>query len=453
MTQKQKLFGTDGIRGKANVYPMTPDTIMKIGKATAVYAKSRNLKQKHRIVIGKDTRLSGYMFENALTSGIVSMGVDVILVGPVPTPAIALLTKSLNCDAGIMLSASHNPAEDNGLKIFAEDGFKLNDEAEKKIEEMILSDSELEGVKSSEIGKASRIDDAKGRYVEYVKSTIKNESLQGLKIVLDCANGAAYSIAPNVFSELGAEVFVLHNKPDGRNINRECGALHPESMIKMVSKINADIGIALDGDSDRVVFADEKGNLVDGNKIIALCARYLKEKNKLRENTVVATKMANIGFDIAMEKEGISVIKTDVGDRYVLAEVRDRNLSLGGEPNGHILFYDYSNTDDGILVALQVLNMMKETNNTLSELTNFIKIYPEILVNIKVSEKKPFEKMPEVQKRIIESEKKLSSNGRIFVRYSGTENLARVLVEAETQDFAEKIANEIADEIKKEVGL
>lgn len=448
-----KLFGTDGIRGKANIYPMTPETIMKIGKATAVYAKSRNLKQKHRIVIGKDTRLSGYMFENALTSGIVSMGVDVILVGPVPTPAIALLTKSLNCDAGIMLSASHNPAEDNGLKIFAEDGFKLNNEAEKKIEEMILSDSELEGVKSSEIGKASRIDDAKGRYVEYVKSTIKNESLSGLKIVLDCANGAAYSIAPNVFSELGAEVFVLHNKPNGRNINKDCGALYPESMKEMVSKVNANIGIALDGDSDRVVFADEKGDLVDGNKIIALCAKYLKENNKLRENTVVATKMANIGFDIAMEKEGISVIKTDVGDRYVLAEVRNRNLSLGGEPNGHILFYDHSNTDDGILVALQILNMMKKTKHTLSELTNFIKIYPEILVNIKVSEKKPFEKMPEVQKRIAESEKKLSSHGRIFVRYSGTENLARVLVEAQTQELADKIANSIADEIKKEVGL
>ena len=451
-----KLFGTDGIRGTANQYPMTCEIVLRVGKSVARYFKEKNSRTAHRIVIGKDTRLSGYMIESALTSGIVSQGVDVLLVGPMPTPAIALLTKSLNCDAGIVLSASHNPASDNGIKIFSYDGFKLSDAVEDELEKLIFEDgaegSALAGVESPVIGKAYRVHDAKGRYIEYVKSTIGNESLAGLKIVLDCANGATYSIAPHVFSELGADVLAIHNKPSGLNINLECGALYPESMRRSVEKSGADIGISLDGDGDRVIFCDETGQIVDGNKILGIFATELKNEGKLAGDTVVATKMANTGFDAAMKNAGIKVVKTDVGDKYVLEAVRNGNYNLGGEPNGHLLFFDYTTTDDGILVALQLLKIMKKTGKKLSELASFMQIFPQILININVKEKKAFEEIPGVNEKVEKYSEKLGDKGRVFLRYSGTENIARVFIEGEHEDMIKKIAEDIASSIKSEIG-
>jgi len=448
----RKLFETDGIRGTANVYPMTPETALRVGKAVAYYFKKQNGGKRHFICIGKDTRLSGYMFETALTSGIVSMGVNVFLVGPMPTAAIAHLTKTMNCDAGIVLSASHNPAEDNGIKIFDSQGYKLNDEVEEEIEKLIFSEElKDDTVKGNAIGKAYRIDDARGRYIEFLKNTVELD-LEGLKIVVDCANGAAYRIAPYVFAELGAEVVEIGTEPDGLNINKGCGALHPELLQKAVREHKADLGIALDGDADRVIFCDERGELVDGNKILAVLALDLKKKNRLEGNTVVATVMANAGFLQAMDKAKIKVEKVPVGDRYIIEGVRKGNFSLGGEPNGHIIFPRYLTTDDGILAALQLLEVLKKSGKKLSELASCMEVFPEKLVNVIVKEKKPFEQMPAVQKKIIEAEKQLDGKGSVLVRYSGTENLARVHVQAQSEAEAERISQEIAEEIKKEIG-
>ena len=447
-----KLFGTDGIRGVANAYPMTPEVVLNVGKAVAYVFKEKCGKEKPKFVIGKDTRLSGYMLENALISGIVSVGADVLLVGPMPTPAIAHLTKSLNADAGIVLSASHNPAEDNGIKIFSEDGYKLPDNVEDEIEKHVLSGTvKTEHIKGGLIGKVHRIDDARGRYIEFAKASVNSMSLKGLKIVLDCANGAAYNTAPHILSELGAEVVVLNDKPDGLNINLDCGALHPEKMMEIVKKEKADIGIALDGDADRVIVCDEKGRNVDGDHIIAICAINMKENGTLKKNHVVVTIMANKGFDIAMEKKGIKAVKTKVGDRYVVDEMRKKGYVLGGEQSGHIIFSNYTTTGDGIVSALQLLKVIKERREKLSKLAACMTPLPQVLVNVEVKEKKDISRL-KVNKNIKSAELKLGGKGRVLVRYSGTQNLCRIMIEGENKREIQKMANDIAKDMKKEIG-
>jgi phosphoglucosamine mutase len=447
-----KLFGTDGIRGVANIFPMTPEMVLSIGKATAHVFKEKCGKEKPKFVIGKDTRLSGYMIENALASGIVSVGADVLLVGPMPTPAIAYLTKSLNADAGIVLSASHNPAEDNGIKIFSENGHKLSDNVEDEIEKYVLSGKiKTEHIKGDLIGKAHRVDDAKERYIEVAKASVESMSMKGLRVILDCANGAAYNTAPHILSELGAEVVVLNDRPDGLNINLDCGALHPEKMMEIVKKEKAHIGIALDGDADRVIVCDEKGRSVDGDHIIAICAINMKEKGALRKNSVVVTIMANKGFDIAMAKERIKVVKTKVGDRYVVDEMRKKGYVLGGEQSGHIIFSNYTTTGDGMISALQLLRIMKERREKLSKLAECMTSLPQVLVNVDVKEKKDISKL-KVNKNIKDAESKLGEKGRVLVRYSGTQNLCRIMIEGENKREIQKIANDIAKTMKKELG-
>lgn len=447
----RQLFGTDGIRGIANKYPIDAETIVKIGRAAAKVFK--NGKTHHRILIGKDTRLSGYMIENALVSGICSEGVDVLLVGPMPTPAIAHLTKSFGADAGIVISASHNPYQDNGIKFFSKEGTKLPDAIEEKIESHIFDREEKKDHNpENKIGKAFRIDDAQGRYIEYVKHTAGNRSITGLKIILDCANGAAYHVAPDIFKELGAEVIVLNNTPDGININENCGAMHPELIQKQVIAHKADAGIALDGDADRIIMADENGNVIDGDQIIAICAESMAKKRKLRNKTVVTTIMSNLGLKIALEKQGIKLIQTQVGDRYVTEEMLKRQSNLGGEQSGHVVFSDYNTTGDGIITGLQVLSIMAEEHKKLSELSAAMKKFPQIILNVNVKEKKEFQKMPEVDAAIKNAEKELGENGRVLVRYSGTQNMARVMIEGEDEVVIKKLAEKIIQEIKKEIG-
>jgi len=447
-----KLFGTDGIRGVANIFPMTPEMVLSIGKATAHVFKEKCGKKKPKFVIGKDTRLSGYMIENALASGIVSVGADVLLVGPMPTPAIAHLTKALNADAGIVLSASHNPAEDNGIKIFSENGHKLSDNVEDEIEKYVLSGKiKTEHIKGDLIGKAHRVDDAKERYIEFAKASVESMSMKGLRVILDCANGAAYSTAPHILSELGAEVVVLNDRPDGLNINLDCGALHPEKMMEVVKEENAHIGIALDGDADRVIVCDENGKSVDGDHIIAICAINMKEKGTLKKNSVVVTIMTNKGFDIAMAKERIKVVKTKVGDRYVVDEMRKKGYVLGGEQSGHIIFSNYTTTGDGMISALQLLRIMKERGKKLSKLAECMTSLPQVLVNVDVKEKKDISKL-KVNKNIKDAESKLGEKGRVLVRYSGTQNLCRIMIEGENKREIQKIADDIAKTMKKELG-
>ncbi len=448
----EKLFGTDGIRGVGNMFPMTPEMVLNVGKAIAHVFKGKCGTEKPRFVIGKDTRLSGYMIENALTSGIVSVGADVLLVDAIPTPAIAHLTKSLNADAGIVLSASHNPAEDNGIKIFSADGYKLPDDVEDEIEKYVLTEKvKTEHIRGDLLGKAYRVDDAKGRYIKFAKASVKGKSLKGLHIVLDCANGAAYDTAPHIFSELGTEVIVLNDRPDGLNINLDCGALHPENMMEAVKKNKADIGIALDGDADRVIVCDEKGRNVDGDHIIAICAIYMKEKGLLENNGVVATIMTNKGFDIAMDKKGIKVAKSKVGDRYVIEEMKEKGYVLGGEQSGHIIFSNYTTTGDGVISALQLLRVMKEKGGKLSKLAECMKPLPQVIKNVEVKEKKDINKL-EAKKNIKDAEKKLGEKGRVLVRYSGTQNLCRIMIEGENKKEIEEIANNIAKTLKKEIG-
>jgi phosphoglucosamine mutase len=447
-----KLFGTDGIRGVANIFPMTPEMVLSIGKATAHVFKEKCGKEKPKFVIGKDTRLSGYMIENALASGIVSVGADVLLVGPMPTPAIAHLTKALNADAGIVLSASHNPAEDNGIKIFSENGHKLSDNVEDEIEKYVLSGKiKTEHIKGDLIGKALRVDDAKERYIEFAKASVESMSMKGLRAILDCANGAAYNTAPHILSELGVEVVVLNDRPDGLNINLDCGALHPEKMMEVVKEENAHIGIALDGDADRVIVCDENGKSVDGDHIIAICAINMKEKGTLKKNSVVVTIMTNKGFDIAMAKERIKVVKTKVGDRYVVDEMRKKGYVLGGEQSGHIIFSNYTTTGDGMISALQLLRIMKERGKKLSKLAECMTSLPQVLVNVDVKEKKDISKL-KVNKNIKDAESKLGEKGRVLVRYSGTQNLCRIMIEGENKREIQKIADDIAKTMKKELG-
>jgi phosphoglucosamine mutase len=447
----RKLFGTDGIRGIANTYPMTPEMALKIGKATADIF--RNGKKRHKILIGKDTRISGYILETALTAGICSMGVDVLLVGPIPTPAVAHLTKSLCADAAIMISASHNPPEHNGIKFFSSQGIKLPDSVEEEMEKIILSkDISAEHINGTLIGKAYRIDDARGRYIEFAKNSIENSSLAGLKMVLDCANGSAYSVAPDIFRELGADVVILNNNPDGLNINIECGSQHPEQMMKTVKKEKADIGIALDGDADRVTMVDENADFVDGDHIMAMCALDFMKRGKLNKNTLVATVYSNLGLDEAITKAGGRVVRVQNGDRYVIKEMLKHNYTIGGEQSGHIIFAHQTTTGDGVIASLQVLNLMKKTGKKLSELANCMHTYPQILKNLHVKEKKPFDEMPSVQKVLKDSEDRLKGRGRVFVRYSGTENICRIMVEGKDDKEIEGIAQDIYDAFKKEIG-
>ena len=442
-----KLFGTDGIRGRANQSPMTGEMAFEIGRAAAYVLKKKH--GRNMILIGKDTRLSGYMLESALTSGMCSMGMDVVLVGPMPTPGIAFVTRSLRVDAGIVISASHNPYDDNGIKFFSSEGFKLPDSIEREIEEAVFSGS-LKDIRplGSEIGKAHRVDDAAGRYIEYVKATFpKGMTLEGVKVVVDCANGASYKITPFVLDELGAEVISINNKPDGKNINAGCGSTNPQAMQKEVLKHKAHIGIAHDGDGDRTIFCDEKGEIIDGDKIMAICAIDMKKEKRLKNNIVVTTVMSNLGFEIFLKKSGIKIVRTQVGDRYVVEEMLRQGCNLGGEQSGHIVFMDHNTTGDGAISALQVLAVMCKTGKPLSKLASGIPIYPQVLLNVPVPKPKSIEKFPAVMSAIKKAEKELRS-GRILVRPSGTEPKIRIMVEGSSMHKITALAEELAEVIK-----
>ncbi len=445
--KRTKLFGTDGIRGKANHYPMTGEIAFEVGRAAAYVLRKKNVRNK--ILIGKDTRLSGYMLESALTSGICSMGTSVVLVGPMPTPGIAFVTRSLRADAGVVISASHNPYDDNGIKFFSADGFKLPDSTEDAIEKAMFTEA-LENIRpeGAGIGKAYRVDDASGRYIEYVKSTFpKGRTLEGIKVVIDCSNGSAYKITPFVLTELGADVIAIYSKPDGININANCGATHPEAMQKAVLEYKADIGIAHDGDADRTIICDERGEIVNGDKIMAICALDMKKDGKLKGDTVVATVMSNLGFELFLKRSGIKVIRTKVGDRYVVEEMLKRGCNLGGEQSGHIIFLDYNTTGDGPVTALQVLSIMCRRGKSLSNLASSIPIYPQVLLNVPVRRHKSIDDFPIINTAVKKAEKKLIS-GRILVRPSGTEPKVRVMVEGDNMDEITAIAEEIAEVIK-----
>jgi phosphoglucosamine mutase len=445
----KKLFGTDGIRGLANQYPMTIDMVQRLGSAAALFFKKRN--QKTKIVIGKDTRLSNYMFETALTSGINAMGVDVVWIGPLPTPAISHLTQSLRADAGIMISASHNPYYDNGIKFFGPDGVKLGDAIEMQLENLVIENKfNYSEIQYDKIGRLYRIDQGMGRYIEYLKGTFpKYLKLDGLRIGLDCANGAAYRIAPIVLEELGAKVFVIGDKPNGININENIGALHTKELRKLVIEHDLDIGIALDGDADRVIFIDKMGNEVNGDSILGVLAKELIKTNKLQNKTLVTTVMSNMGLDKAIESIGGKIVKTKVGDRYVIEGLIKHQSNLGGENSGHIIFTEHSKTGDGMLAALQMLAIMIKNNTTIDELVKFVKIYPQVLKSIPIRNKTPFEKIPEIKKRIAEIEKELNDTGRILVRYSGTENKARIMIEGDNYNKISVYADELAELFQK----
>ncbi len=469
----QKLFGTDGIRGLANEYPMTGEIAMAVGRAIAHVLRmnpkaivkdpqiltlrpqeSSKHARRAKIVIGKDTRLSGYMLEQALASGICSMGADVILIGPLSTPGVAFVTQSMRADAGVMISASHNPYDDNGIKVFSADGYKLPDEIESEIERLVFS-TELDKDRptASLVGKAYRIDDIHGRYLVFLKSLFpKDLDLVGVRIVLDCANGAAYKVAPLVFEELGAEVIKRGVSPDGLNINDKCGALHPEAIAYSAVKYRADIGIALDGDGDRCILSDENGEIVDGDQIIGLCAIQMAREQILRKNTVVTTPMSNIGLELTLREHGISMVRAQVGDRYVVDTMRKNGLNLGGEQSGHVVFLDQSTTGDGIVAALKVLEAMRRTGKPLSELKKEIRLFPQVREDVKVFRKEPFENHPEIAKAIASAQAVLNDKGRVFVRYSGTEALARVMVEGEDSRQIQDLARKIASSIQRILG-
>ena len=447
----RKLFGTDGIRGVANRDPMTAEVALRLGQAVA--QRFRHPERPGRIVIGKDTRLSGYMLESALQAGIVSAGADVMLVGPLPTPGIAFITWSMRADAGVVISASHNPFQDNGIKIFAADGFKLPDEVEADLERRMESISTGPGgvhdTAPDAIGKAIRIGDARGRYVQFLKNVFpKERTLDGIKVVVDCAHGAAYHCAPEVFDELGADVVALGVDPNGRNINDGCGALHPENMAAEVRRAGAQLGVALDGDADRVILGDEHGNIIDGDQVMAILGMRMLETGSLPEKTVVATVMSNLGLERALASRGGKLMRTAVGDRYVVEAMREKGLMLGGEQSGHIIFLDHATTGDGMVAALRVLAAMAETKRPLSELARVMTRYPQVLLNFSVAKKRPFEEMPAVTKIIASVEKALGADGRVVVRYSGTESKARVMIEGTDEGRIRAQANEIAEVLK-----
>jgi phosphoglucosamine mutase len=448
MMNGRKLFGTDGMRGVANLEPMTGATVMRLGMAIAT--RLRQPGRHTRIAIGKDTRLSGYMFESALAAGIVAMGADVWLTGPLPTPGIAFITASMRCDAGVVISASHNPFEDNGIKVFARDGYKLPDQVEAEIE-ALMDSPELDAQRAApaDVGYNRKLEDSRGRYVVYCKATFPSElTLDGLHLVVDGAHGAAYRVGPAVFEELGAKVTAIHTKPDGKNINARAGALHPQTMCETVRLHDADIGIAFDGDADRVVFSDARGNVVDGDAVMALCATRMLREGRLAKQTIVATVMSNLGLERAVRAAGGKVVRTQVGDRYVVDEMRRGGYNLGGEQSGHLVFLDHATTGDGIVAALRVLAIMVREGLPLAELATVMTRTPQVLVNTAVERKVPLEQLPEVQRAIASIESQLGDNGRVLVRYSGTESKARVMIEgldeARIKHWADELAGMLA---------
>lgn len=451
-----KLFGTDGIRGTANRYPMTADLALKVGQALGYVLKQQPGRKgnKRTVLIGKDTRLSGYMIEQALASGLNSMGVRVYLTGPLPTPGIGFVAQNMRADAGVVISASHNAFLDNGIKIFGPDGFKLNPSVEEEIEKYVLG-NELEKVlaEANEIGRTRRIDDAQGRYIVYAKNTFPLDlDLSGMRIVLDCANGAAYKVAPAIFEELGAEVMVIGNEPNGRNINDKVGALYPHRACEEVIKYRADVGISLDGDADRVIMVDERGRIVNGDHLLAISAIHKKKKGKLAGNTVVSTEMSNVGLELCLANHGIQLVRTDVGDKYVVEEMRKNGFNLGGEQSGHIICLDHSTTGDGCVAALDVMAIMRATGKKLSQLADVMTEVPQVLVNARVKNRSPLDEIPGYKDLISRVKDQLKGGGRTFVRYSGTEPVVRVLVEGQNQKAIAQYAEEIAHFIQTHLG-
>lgn len=435
--EHKKLFGTDGVRGLANVHPMTPEVALALGQAIAI--KLRYDKSTRRIIIGKDTRRSSYMIEQAIAAGVCSMGSEAVFLGPIPTPGVAFLTKAMRADAGIMISASHNPYSDNGIKVFDRDGFKLTDEVELALEEMVAPLSHIERPTGNKIGKAFRVDDAQGRYIEFLKRTFpKDGTLEGARVVVDCAHGAAYAIAPKVLWELGAEVFPVGVEPNGTNINDKCGALYPKQLSDAVREFHADFGMALDGDADRVILADENGQIVDGDRVIAMCALEMKNQGILKNNKIVGTVLTNMGIENYLQSRGIGMIRTPVGDRYIIEAMRKHNLKLGGEPSGHVIFSRHTTTGDGILAALQVLATMVAAQKKLSALVQAIPLYPQVNQNIRVQQRTPLESVPPIQSAIQAVEKRLNGKGRVVVRYSGTELLLRLMLEGEDESVIQR---------------
>ncbi|UCE83527.1 MAG: phosphoglucosamine mutase [Deltaproteobacteria bacterium] len=444
-----KIFGTDGVRGVANVYPMTTEMAMQLGRGAAYVF--RNAKRRHKIVIGKDTRLSGYMIENAIASGICSMGVDVLLVGPLPTPGIAFITSSMRADAGVVISASHNPFQDTGIKFFSQDGFKLADEIEESIEDLIFS-NDIDHLRptAEEVGKAFRVDDAVGRYVVFLKNTFSRDlTMDGIKIAVDCANGASYKVAPAVFEELGADLVLTGVEPNGYNINDGCGSLYPQVVAELVLESGANLGIAFDGDADRVICVDEKGAVVDGDQLMAIFAsRMLKEK-RLNHSTLVTTVMSNMGLEVTLNSLGGKLERTAVGDRYVVERMLSGGFNLGGEQSGHIIFLDHNTTGDGILSALQLIEVMLAEGKTLSELAALMDRYPQHLVNVRIKERKSLDAFPEIAHTAKQVEAKLGNRGRLLIRPSGTEPLIRVMVEGKDEKLVVELAEETAATIER----
>ena len=453
---KKKLFGTDGIRGTANVFPVTPEIVIKVGQALGHVLKKKPIRKgdKRTVLIGKDTRLSGYMIEQAMAAGLNSMGVRVFLTGPLPTPGIGFVARNMRADAGVVISASHNAFQDNGIKLFGPDGFKLPAEMEAEIEDLVLNgDLSSHLADGNQIGRTRRIDDAEGRYIVNAKNSLPmNRDLEGMRIVLDCANGAAYKVAPAIFSELGAEVIVFGDKPNGRNINDEAGALHPHRTCEEVKRYRADVGITLDGDADRVIMVDELGRIVNGDHILAILGLHMKEQGVLKNDTIVATQMSNIGLDRVLKANDIKIVRTDVGDKYVVEEMRKNDYNLGGEQSGHIINLDHSTTGDGCLAALNVLQVMQETGKKLSELNDLMDDVPQILVNSRVKTRVPLEEVEGYPELIDKIEKELGDRGRVFVRFSGTEPVVRVLLEGLDRKRIAAYAEEIASHLQSQLG-
>jgi phosphoglucosamine mutase len=440
------LFGTDGIRGTANQEPMTAETALRVGMAAGLFFRRGD--HKHRVLIGKDTRLSGYMLEPALTAGFISMGMDVILVGPLPTPAVAMLTRSMRCDLGVMLSASHNPFQDNGIKLFGPDGHKLSDEVEAVIERHMANGMAEKLAPADQLGRARRLEDVRGRYTEFVKQTFpKGSTLSGLRIVLDCANGASYRVAPEILWELGAEVIPIGVTPDGCNINLDCGSTHPEEMRRKVVEYRADLGVALDGDADRLVIADETGTLIDGDQVMALIADNWSACGRLRGRGVVATVMSNLGLEQYLLERGLTLARTRVGDRYVVEHMRKHDFNLGGEQSGHIIFSDYTTTGDGLIAALQVLAVIVQSKRRASEVCRVFEPMPQLLRNVHYNGGQPLQDEA-VQKAIAAAEQRLGNRGRLLIRKSGTEPLIRVMAESEDETLMSTVVSDICSVIE-----
>ncbi|MCC8194477.1 MAG: phosphoglucosamine mutase [Deltaproteobacteria bacterium] len=446
-----RLFGTDGVRGHVNTYPMLPDVALRLGLAAGMYFRKGT--RRHRVVIGKDTRLSGYIYEYALASGLCAAGMDVFLVGPLPTPAVAFLTRNMRADFGIVISASHNPYDDNGIKFFDGRGFKLADEVEDAIAAMALDpDQKWAYPPSDKVGRAFKVADAPGRYIVALKNSFPSTlTLEGLRVVIDCANGANYRVAPMALEELGAEVIALGVSPDGLNINAECGSLFPGLTADKVRESGADIGLALDGDADRLIVVDETGHVLDGDQIMAICAADMLRKKALPGNKLVATVMSNMALEVFMRDMGGELVRTKVGDRYVVEAMREHGAVLGGEQSGHLVFMEHNTTGDGLLAGLQLLRIMRETGKKLSELACQLRLFPQVLVNVKVENKRPFERLPGVTRAVQHAESILGDRGRVLLRYSGTEPLARVMVEGEDAATVRKLAGDIAAVVTEEL--